>query len=178
MASTLRASVAVVVLFGLAGMANADFQVFTDQSSYAAALAAGGAGTGAESATASVADFSDSSWTTYTGPSLSFTSLPHTFVGVSGFFNFLTSGTIDVSLDGSQADSISDSGFFGIISWLGFKLINFDSDSSTTWEMSDPDMAYDSVVPEPTSLALFGMGALGLIGAGARRRRKLPESVA
>ncbi len=59
--------------------------------------------------------------------------------------------------------------------WTGVDEISFDSESS--WFTMD-DFAYTQQTgapipnPEPTTVALLGIGLVGLVGAGARRKWK------
>lgn len=182
--SIIRSAVLVsALLVGLNEAANAEFQTFNDEASFLAALGtADSAGEALGPAPAdgdalAVSDTIDPSGPFY-GPYVDFTAGANPFVALGGWFLNYTAGPIFANLDGSDIaafESFPDEpGFFGVVVWDGFQSMSFRSAETTEWMAQDFTIAYaDSVVPEPASATLFGIGALGLLGYGARRRKKL-----
>jgi hypothetical protein len=91
-----------------------------------------------------------------------------------------TSGTISVSINGGlftqSVTTSSATNFFGWVSTDGTQISSLDVSSTTSDTYASVNdfilgQANVSAVPEPTSLALFGIGAC-VAGVGAARRQR------
>jgi len=85
--------------------------------------------------------------------------------------------TVDqVQLPGGFSDQIFDQKFYNPVNFAqvskDISLTMSDSATGIT-SFSDMQQNFSQVVPEPSSLAIAGLGALGMIGYGLRRRKAL-----
>lgn len=110
---------------------------------------------------------------------------PIPIVGFGGDFvalNVPNGLTVVGDFDGTGVQTISiaqtigsGSGFFGLVSTSHFDTIRFssnDGSGTSSGELYLVDNFSFSAVPEPTSLALLGMGVTGLCGYRMRRKQK------
>jgi hypothetical protein len=136
--------------------------------------------------TAPGSDFSDVWLTTGNSSSLAFTINAGGPTAIGGFFfatnlsTLLTSDTVSVSINGGlfvqSVSTNSATNFFGWVSTDGTQISSLSVSSSGIPRFPTANdlifgQANVSAVPEPTSLALFGIGAC-VAGVGAARRQR------
>ena len=166
----------------------AEFQTYTDEATFLAAIA-DTTPQGSQQASGALQASSDSSWGGFTGSSLTFNAGANPLVGIGGWFQLLAGSTITVSLDDDLVATFSPPttgfGFFGIVFWSGFNTADFDGKDDTEYAADTGNFTFAhassdvAAVPAPSSLTLFGMGAVALLaGYGTSRRRKSASAVA
>ena len=106
------------------------------------------------------------------------------FFFVTGFAGAPISGTISASINGGlftqSVTTGSATNFFGWVSTDGTQISSLSVVPSTSFATANDlilGQANVSAVPEPTSLALFGIGAV-VAGVGAARRQRRDKKLA
>jgi hypothetical protein len=179
----------------LTGTANAEFQTFTDEASYLAAVSQASALPSPPSTAASslqaAADTGGASgtWSALFGGNGGFSSLTYNagavpLIAFGGWFQLLSGSMIEVSLDQQQLATFTAPtdgiGFWGIVFYAGFNEVKMDgSGTGTEYYAGDFSMASQTgaVVPAPPSSVLFAIGMIGLFGAYEFSRRRRLASV-
>jgi hypothetical protein len=148
---------------------------------------------GAGTVTVDIAD----GWATIKPDTGLLTALTFTPVNPNGFDDFLSRGQL--AADGSVTITVQDNqghapqsftfsglkanqdfGFIGIIATAGsgetIQSVKIEANAGNSFnEVKQVEFSEATAVPEPASLAMFGFGAIGLIGY-AWRRRQLPAA--
>ena len=91
----------------------------------------------------------------------------------AGFVQVLLTGSFDnSSVDGVAFTYTDVTAAGGEPASLRYSMTNTGNAVSWSGTLTLPSETPPNVVPEPSSLAIFGFGALGLVVGGARRRKK------
>jgi hypothetical protein len=166
----------------MSGTSQAEFQTFTDEASFLAAIAEPSSQSSQSGGSALQASSDSGSWTGFSGSSLTFNAGSTPLVGVGGFFQLLAGSTISVSLDDNVVATFTPPtdgfGFFGILFWAGFNTVVYDGQQDTQYKADTDNFTFATMdgsmaVPAPPSFTLFGMGAVALlVGCGISRRKR------